>query len=91
MKKTKIDFYSVSNKGNHLYEFSSNIELSTIKPLTKIIISESISIGVPVEYVKIHRRNSIVYEQPFNGKNKIGANIFKQNNVVKFYCNKSKS
>lgn len=88
--KTKIDFYSIDNKGNHLYEFSSNVELSKIKPLTNLIISKSIELGVGVMKVRNHKRNYIEYDNPINDVNKLGANIFKQKNVVKFYCNKTK-
>lgn len=89
MKTTKIDFYSVNTNGNHLYEFSSNIQLNTVKPLTKIVISKSIQIGVPIMDIKEHNRNSVTYKQPLNGVNKLGAKIFKQPNVIRFYCNKA--
>lgn len=87
-KHTKIDFFSVDDKGNFKYEFSSGIVLAKQKPLTKIIRAKSNEIGVPEKMIAVngHRRNNIHYKQPINLKNHLGVSIFKQPNVVRFYC-----
>ena len=83
MKRTKIDFFSVDANGEHLYEFSRDIELNATKPLTKVVIATSCKIGVPIDKIARHSRNYVFYSSPINN------HALKAKNVVKFYCNKS--
>ena len=89
MKRTKIDFFSVDKWGGHRYEFSSNIQLNTTKPLTKIVIATSNKMEVPISLIKSHKRNNIEYAKPLNLKNSLGLSVFNQEDVVRFYCKRA--
>lgn len=80
----KINYYSVDDKGNHLYEFSSHEILPQKKPLSKLIMRKVTKLGLPILSIKTHNRNSVYFENPVSNKT-----MFKQNNVVRFYCTKN--
>ena len=90
MKTSKIDFFSIGVNGEHWYEFSSNVVLDKVKPMTKLIIRKVHELGLPLNNVKSHKRNYVTFEYPINKHNNVGAKIFKRKDVVKFYCIKSK-
>lgn len=78
----KVDFYSVDNKGNHLYEGSTlnskKLKLCSLLANYVLVVNK-----IRVNDIKSSKRNSIYFVTPLT------LPSFKGVDIVRVYCNHS--